>query len=60
MRTIDRTHRLRELVVRLKHRWLFPNTLDSIETVEKLVRFHVTEHNQRLPHSANAVLDRPG
>jgi len=28
------------------------NTLDSVETVEKLVRFYVTEHNQRLPHSA--------
>ena len=36
----------------LKHQWLFLNTLDSVETVEKLVRFYVTEHNQRLPHSA--------
>ncbi len=36
----------------LKHQWLFLNTLDSTETVEKLVRFYVTEHNQRLPHSA--------
>ncbi len=36
----------------LKHQWLFLNTLDSVETVEKLVKFYVTEHNQRLPHSA--------
>ncbi len=36
----------------LKHQWLFLNTLDSVETVEKLVRFYVTEHNERLPHSA--------
>jgi len=36
----------------LKHQWLFLNTLDSVERVEKLVRFYVTEHNQRLPHSA--------
>jgi len=36
----------------LKHQWLFLNTLDSAATVEKLVRFYVTEHNERLPHSA--------
>ena len=36
----------------MKHQWLFLNTLDSVETVEKLVRFYVTEHNERLPHSA--------
>ncbi|MCP3913989.1 MAG: transposase family protein [bacterium] len=36
----------------LEHQWLFLNTLDSVETVEKLVKFYVTEHNQRLPHSA--------
>jgi hypothetical protein len=36
----------------LKHQWLFLNTLDSVETVEKLLRFYVTEHNERLPHSA--------
>ena len=30
----------------------FLNTLDSVETVQKLVRFYVTEHNERLPHSA--------
>ena len=30
----------------------FLNTLDTVETVEKLVRFYVTEHNERLPHSA--------
>ncbi|MCH7708798.1 MAG: DDE-type integrase/transposase/recombinase [Myxococcales bacterium] len=36
----------------LKHQWLFLNTLDNVETVEKLVKFYVKEHNQRLPHSA--------
>ncbi len=36
----------------LKHQWLFLNTLDSVETVENLVRFYVTEHNERLPHAA--------
>jgi hypothetical protein len=36
----------------LKHQWLFLNTLDSIETVRKLVTFYVAEHNQVLPHSA--------
>ena len=28
------------------------NTLDSVETVKKLVSFYVQEHNERLPHSA--------
>ncbi len=36
----------------LKHQWLFLNTLDSVETVKKLVSFYVKEHNERLPHSA--------
>ena len=36
----------------LKHQWLYLNTLDSIETVRKLVAFYVQEHNTRLPHSA--------
>ncbi len=36
----------------LRHQWLFLNTLDSVATVEKLVRFYVEEHTQRLPHSA--------
>lgn len=36
----------------LKHQWLFLNTLDSVTTVEKLVRFYVKEHNEQLPHSA--------
>ena len=36
----------------LKHQWLYLNTLDSVSTVEKLVRFYVQEHNTRLPHSA--------
>ena len=36
----------------LKHQWLYLNTLDTVSTVEKLVRFYVQEHNTRLPHSA--------
>ena len=36
----------------LKHQWLFLNTLDSVNTLEKLVEFYVHEHNSRLPHSA--------
>jgi putative transposase len=36
----------------LKHQWLFLNTLHSVETIERLVGFYVTEHNERLPHSA--------
>jgi len=36
----------------LKHQWLFLNTLDNVEKVRKLVAFYVSEHNQRLPHSA--------
>jgi transposase InsO family protein len=36
----------------LKHQWLYLNTLDTVRTVEKLVRFYVQEHNSRIPHSA--------
>jgi putative transposase len=36
----------------LKHQWLFLHQLDNIATVKKLVEFYVTEHNQRMPHSA--------
>ena len=36
----------------LKHQWLFLNTLDSIETVRKLVAFYVQQHNEHVPHSA--------
>ena len=28
------------------------NTLDTVQTLEKLVTFYVDEHNTRLPHSA--------
>ena len=35
----------------LKHQWLFLNTLDSIETVRKLVAFYVQQHNEHVPHS---------
>ncbi len=36
----------------LKHQWLFRNTLDTIETVLKLVAFYVLQHNEQVPHSA--------
>ena len=36
----------------LKHQWLYLNSLDSVQTIEKLVAFYVNEHNTRLPHSA--------
>ena len=36
----------------LKHQWLFLHTLDSAESVRKLVAFYVAEHIQVLPHSA--------
>ncbi len=36
----------------LKHQWLYLNTLDSVESLRRLVDFYVTEHNTRLPHSA--------
>lgn len=36
----------------LKHQWLFLNTLDTVNRLEKLVGFYVDEHNTRLPHSA--------
>jgi transposase InsO family protein len=36
----------------LKHQWLFLNTLDSVETVRRLVAFYVAAHNSEIPHSA--------
>jgi transposase InsO family protein len=36
----------------LKHQWLFLNPLDNLATVKKLVQFYVSEHNQKIPHSA--------
>jgi len=36
----------------LKHQWLYLNPLDNMATVKKLVEFYVTEHNERMPHSA--------
>jgi putative transposase len=36
----------------LKHQWLYLNTLDSVETVRKLVGFYVEKHNKHIPHSA--------
>lgn len=40
----------------LKHQWLFLNTLDNFDAVEKLVAFHVEQHNRVMPHSAHAGL----
>jgi transposase InsO family protein len=36
----------------LKHNWLFLNNLDSAAKVRRLVQFYVSEHNERIPHSA--------
>jgi len=36
----------------LKYQWLFLNTLDSCETVRRLVAFYVASHNTDIPHSA--------
>ena len=36
----------------LKHQWLYLNTLDSAQAVQRLVAFYVTEHNTHIPHSA--------
>ena len=36
----------------LKHQWLFLNQLDNFRTLEKLVSFHIDQHNRVMPHSA--------
>ena len=36
----------------LKHQWLYLNTLDTVESLRRLVDFYVREHNTQLPHSA--------
>jgi hypothetical protein len=36
----------------LKHQWLFLNELDNVRALEKLVAFHVEQHNSMMPHSA--------
>ncbi len=36
----------------LKHQWLYLNTLDSVETVRRLVAFYVEAHNTDIPHAA--------
>ena len=36
----------------LKHQWLYLNRLDSVASVDRLVRFYVQEHNARIPHAA--------
>jgi len=36
----------------LKHQWLYLNTLDTVNTVRKLVAFYIDQHNTQLPHSA--------
>jgi putative transposase len=37
----------------LKNQWLYLNSLDSLETVRKLVQFYVDQHNSVVPHSAH-------
>ncbi len=36
----------------LKHQWLYLNTLDTVDSLLRLVDFYVGEHNNQLPHSA--------
>lgn len=36
----------------IKHQWLFLHSLDTIETVRKLVSFYVEQHNTHVPHYA--------
>jgi len=36
----------------LKHHWLYLNTLDTIESVNRLTAFYVEAHNSEIPHSA--------
>jgi transposase InsO family protein len=36
----------------IKHRWLFLHSLDTVETVRKLVAFYVAQHNTHVPHYA--------
>ncbi len=36
----------------LKHQWLFLNSLDNVRALDKLVAFHVEQHNSVMPHSA--------
>ncbi len=36
----------------LKHQWLFLNSLDNVRALDKLVSFHVEQHNSVMPHSA--------
>ena len=36
----------------LKHKRLHLNSLDSVQTIRRLVKFYIEEHSTRLPHSA--------
>lgn len=36
----------------LRHQWLYLHPLDSVQTVRRLVRFYVREHNSVMPHAA--------
>ena len=36
----------------IKHQWLFLHSLDTVETVRKLVTFYVEQHNMHVPHYA--------
>ena len=37
---------------RLKHQWLYLNSLQTVSALRSLVEFYVAEHNGHLPHSA--------
>ena len=36
----------------IKHQWLFLHSLDTVETVRRLVTFYVEQHNMHVPHYA--------
>ena len=36
----------------IKHQWLYLHSLDTVETVRKLVTFYVDQHNTHVPHYA--------
>lgn len=37
----------------LKNQWLYLNSLDSLESVRKLVQLYVDQHNSVVPHCAH-------
>ncbi len=36
----------------LKHSWLYLHSLESIESLRRLVGFYVQQHNEMMPHAA--------